>query len=98
MSSDPLKYRLVEGICAIKPSTRLNIYCAPTVKKPEIIFLSLLLSAEDGEAPRQFRFWLCWSYSKKAIPPAWVANIELVPTSKTPQPQAQAERGTGAMR
>src|SRR5882724_8266148 len=36
------------------------------------------------------------SSSRNTMPPEWLGNMELVPTSNTPQPQAQAQLTPGA--
>jgi hypothetical protein len=72
------------------------MYCPPTVKKWVLISLSSFASEGALEVPCRFLFWLRKSYSIKAIPPSWVGNIALVPTSNTPHPQAHAQPSAGA--
>ena len=77
------------------PHLRLNMYCAPRVKKCERSSLSSLSIAGALCATCQFMVWSKKSYSNQKVPPEPCGKSEAVPTSKTPQPQAQAQLGLG---
>ena len=77
------------------PQSRLNIYCVPAAKKFERMILSGLLAPGAEEVPLQFWVWFMKSYSSQTVPPLSVGSIVPVPTSNTPQPQAQANAALG---
>src|SRR5262245_34661794 len=72
------------------------MYCAPTVTKFVRSLRSVFADAGALVVPDQLRYWSWKSYSTQSWPPVPLGRSEGVPTSKTPQPQAQghAERGT----
>src|SRR6185312_16957026 len=58
--------------------------------------LSSLSAFGALESPLQFFVWSSRSYSRNTVPPGPVGSRELVPTSNTEQPQAQASAGDAA--
>src|SRR5579862_6706289 len=71
------------------------MYCTPKVKNCVRRTLSGLSTAGALCAKCQFEYWSMKLYSKNNVPPDPEGNWDGVPTSKTPQPQAQAQLGTG---